>query len=279
VYVGCATLARRTEDRVEEGEKIMKKVTVLIVAMLLSASPVLGGYDVLWDTSHGVYLDYEPTGGFSTLVSHLAGYGFNVSSTDNGFLVDDPAGYDVIVICTLSASSSAYSAAEVSRIVDYVNAGGGLLVLGENTDCPNPNIQPVADGFGIGLGLSYISPLDIYTSDLAAHPIFDGISEIYMRAAGEISAGGASSLVAWQEGTGLGLVAAGTSGSGRVVAMGDSNLFTLSYYDLVDNRLFSVNTFEYLAGEGGPAIPAPGAILLGTLGTSLVAWLRRRRAL
>lgn len=249
------------------------------MAMLVSASPVMGGYDVLWDTSHGVYLSYQPSGRYQGLVNHLGGYGFSVDSTSNGFLVDDPTGYDVIVVCVGSAWDTAYSAAEVSRIVDYVNAGGGLLILGDNTDCPNSNIQPVAAGFGIGLGVSHIFPMDVYTSDLAAHPIFNGVSEIYMRAAGEISAGGSPSLVAWQEGTGLGLVAAGTSGLGRVVAMGDMNTFADEYYGLVDNTLFSVNTFQYLAGEGGPVVPAPGAILLGTLGTGLVGWLRRRRSL
>jgi hypothetical protein len=246
----------------------MKKlIAISVVYICVVMTSAVQAKSVLWDTSHGVSFNYEPSGSFQPLVQNLALNGFSVNTTSRGFLVDDPAGYNVIVVCSISAWDTVYSSAEVARIRNFVNSGGGLLITGENTDCPNSNIQPVASAFGVSLGLSYIKPDDTYITNLAPHPIFDGINEIYMRAAGEISAVSPSMELAWYGSQGL--VAAGTYGNGRIVAYGDSNIFTADYYNQADNRQFSINTFEYLAA------PEPGTIALLAFGG--LSLLRRKR--
>jgi hypothetical protein len=52
---------------------------------------------------------------------------------------------------------------------------------------------------------------------------------------------------------------------------------TLTFTSLGGSQ-FAMDNFTY-NGEHGPVVPVPGAIVLGTLGTGLVGWMRRRRAL
>jgi len=252
---------------------------VVLAALVAVASGTTGasGATVLWDTSHGVYLNYEPAGRYSELVTLLAANSIALHTTSDGFLVDSPNGYDAIVVCNPSSYNTAYGSAEVSVIRDYVSSGGGLLIMADNTNTRNANIQPVASAFGVTVGVSDIVPLDTYTTVLAPHAIFDGISEIYMRAAGEIESSSPLAEVAWQSGTGKELVAAGYYGLGSVVVMGDSNTFDngSQYLGAVDNTPFALNTFEYITSA---VIPEPSTLLVWSLLAALgIGWGAYRR--
>ena len=264
-----------------QGSKLIQMGAVLILSVLLKPSTGFS-YNVLWDTSHGVYISdtfggdgYQPSGYYQTLTEHLSNNGFTVDTTSDGFLVNDPGEYDVAVVCLTRAFYSIYTPDEVSRIADFVDDGGGLLIMGDRQAAPNANIQPVASQFGITLGFSDLSPYEVYTSELTDHSVFDGVNEIFMYAAAELSASEPASPIAWQANTGKTIVAAAQYGQGRVVALGDSSLW--SWVDTYEenfykahNPQFSMNTFTYLA------VPEPATLLLLSVGG--VVLLRKRRA-
>lgn len=267
-----------------QGSKLIHMGAVLILSVLLTPSAAFS-YTVLWDTSHGVADsgEYQPSGYYQTLTQHLSNNDFTVDTTSDGFLVDDPAGYDVAVVCLTSAYYSAYSPDEVTRIVDFVNAGGGLLIMGDRQATPNANIQPIASQFGITFGVSDVvsepgpAYFEIYTSEFdLSHPVFDGIESISLWAASELSVSEPASPVAWQADTGKAIVAAAQYNNGRVLAIGDSTLWAVNpsvinhYFYRADNPQFGVNTFTYLA------VPEPVTPLLLSLGGLVL--LRKRRA-
>ncbi|MHC4735618.1 MAG: PEP-CTERM sorting domain-containing protein [Planctomycetota bacterium] len=252
-----------TASFITQGSKLIHIGAILILFVLLTPSAAFS-YTVLWDTSHG---DYQ------TLAEHLGNNDFTIDITSQGFLTDDPAGYDVIVVCLTSAFYSSYTSAEVDRIVDFVDDGGGLLIMGDLLVAPNANIQPVASEFGITLGLSDLSPYDILTAGHTNHPIFDGVDEIFMYAAAELSAQTPAFPVAWQEVTEKDIAAVAQYGQGRVVALGDSTLWSwVDTYEerfyTADNPQFAVSTFNYLA------VPEPATLLI--LGLGAACLIRKR---
>ena len=225
------------------GDIIIKDAKIIQLDFDLKTKVSTGGA-VLWDLSHGVYHPYDPSGEFSSLVSLLSGKGYTVNTADAGILNIDLNQYGVLVICLGSAWNSAYSTDEVAAINSFVQNGGGLLVMGDNTECPNENINPVAQAFGTTCGLSNLYPSDLNVNDLTPHPIFDGVSEFFMRAAGEVRGVPPSEEVAWTDSKGT--ITVTTLGSGRVVVTGDFNFFGNDYIFYVDNQLLAENIFDWL---------------------------------
>ena len=244
------------------------------------------GYTVLWDTSHGVADlsnggGYQPSGHYSDLkdLLELPANGFTVN-TEAGFTDDNLATADVAVVCITSAYTSSYTTTQANALADFVDDGGGLLIIGAHPFLPggNTNIQIVADKFGITLAASgdtYTYLEGNPTLEALEHPVFAGFTEtddIYIPLSGEMTIDENSFALAQDPTTEEILIAGANYGTGRVIALGDFNMFAISTVvnglDQDENRDFAVNTFEWLA------VPEPATILLMATGFAL---LRRRR--
>jgi hypothetical protein len=211
--------------------------------------PPQGGprdYEVLWDLTHGVYLQYEPSGAFSNLVAMLNANSYNVTTTTSGIDNIDLSAYDVLVICMGSSWDSAYTPSEVAAAVDFVAGGGGILILGDNASVPVGNINPIAQAFGTTVGVLNISPSDLYFSNFIAHEIFNGVSQLYYRAAGELGYTDPSILAAW---TDLDEPTVTLVDPCRVIVTGDMNCADNTYM-LADDATFLMNVFQCLATSG-----------------------------
>ena len=220
---------------------------------------------VLWDLTHGVYGDYEPSGDFSKFVAIFSSQGYPVTTTTNGVLNEDLSQYKLLIINVASSWNSAYTQAEVTAIKNFVDNGGRLLILGENPDCPNEHINNVSQEFGTTAGVSQVMPLDLYVTNLTAHPVFSGVSTVYMRAAGELGTVPPSEAIAWADDYKPVITVAEGN---RVIIFGDMNMFDDTYIENSDNRKLASNLASNLWID--VPIPAPVANFTANITTGEV---------
>ena len=108
---------------------------------------------VVFDGTHGQIASLWDTGfhGLSHLVKALIGQSYYISSNTAPFLdmISTLSKNDVLVMGI--AKEAHYSSEEINAIVDFVDVGGGLLIIGEHDNFANSsNFQnPLASHFGM----------------------------------------------------------------------------------------------------------------------------------
>lgn len=252
-----------------------------VFAIAFSLAPAaMATYTVLWGTSHGVYTDpggsHDTSGYYSKLSDHLTTNGFSVNTTGSVFNSTNLIGVDIAVVAVTSSFDSVYGASEIAALKTFVDGGGGLLIMGENTAAPIANVNPLALEFGITFGPADLGGGSLNITDLSSHHIFDGIDQVSLSGASELTLSGSAVEVATYGTGNKTAIAVSDYGLGRVVAIGDSSLWKWGAnssfdqnFDLPENQQFALNTFEYLA------VPEPATLVILGIGGFFVVGKKR----
>ncbi len=200
------------------------------------------------------------------------------------------AGADVLVIAhpsdpaferTTGIGEPRFTAAELDAIEAWVAAGGGLVLLGEEEQAKyGTNLAELAARFGIKLrselvqdydrcrtAPSWILPELADAGRGAGGDLLARVREICLYRATSLAAPGEAQVIA-RAGTGASspgapLIAAAQHGAGRVVVLGDSDLFGDDCLGELDHRALWLNLVAWVARHAfaheDPAPPSPAA--------------------
>jgi len=238
----------------------MKKILTLIVVIGLTLSLFgLNSYaeadkSVLF-IEDGSYSGYTINNGLSDLRMELVNIGFQVDQiTVSSISADDLVGYDVVVFSTGwswygSGPGALVSSSTVDIFKDFVNGGGGLYLLGENSGFPvwNNSVSNIGEPFGLQVDMAeYVETVD----DITSHEVTEGVDSISFPYGSAISVDSpAMSLARFSNGKTM--LAVSEYGAGRVAIIADINVHSNSYINTEDNLQLELNIFNWLAEGSG----------------------------
>jgi hypothetical protein len=229
---------------------------------------------------------YQGVHGYSRLFDHLKAHGYPWSYVKHRAITPELLkGYKVLFINLLHKERPDFTPDEVAAIQSFVKAGGGLFMIVDHTNVylhaerANRILAPM------GVEVMYNSAIDSGAASVSGtgwiaithhregHPVNDGIKLISFQTGGTLKTEQWSSTLSdngfadlwnpetdgfygdWAQGEDqvkeprgrIPVVAAAEYGAGRVVVVGDQNIYGDAWLGFADNMPHALNAFEWLA--------------------------------
>jgi hypothetical protein len=201
---------------------------------------------VIWDAEHKPVF---PPKSFSRFISSMESSGLVVIEGSP----DDLEGVKGVEGYIIAGPTTSFEADEISRIEEFVKAGGKLVVM---VHIPPSNLKPLLDTFGIEISLEPLKGRDVKAMPAYSHILTEEIDEILLFGCFKVSnpiftvksqagmgfqngeAGGAEGVV--------GVVGFRKYGEGEILVIGDDTLFMDDYINSGDNLKFAQNIAKWL---------------------------------
>lgn len=228
----------------------------LFAGLLITVQPAsLLAAKIVWDQSHTPLATYTVDGRYAGVASRWRNLNHQVTSNTQSLEARGLLDVDLLVVSVLSNYETAFSAAEATRVAHYVNSGGGLLVLADNSGARPANLARVLGQFGVTSGADdRITPI----LQFANHALNDSLRSISLFNGSALTVDnrlGLSSVGTDSVGL-IGLVA-GAVGGGRVLVVGDANVLTDDLLGAGDNARLARNAAGWLARTSTGRIQLP----------------------
>lgn len=236
----------------------MKSTSLYIVlttlVFILTSIPAKSTEEVsiLWDGSHGsrfITEDYSLAGHYAKLVTFLKDNGFSLGNTQ---FSKDNLGKARVLVLTVNTENP-YIENELQSIQDFVKNGGGLLALCDAKDFDHSQINNVLKSFGITCGEGdEIPQIDVKATLSTEDSVFKGISEVSFKLPGTVMVNKPARIIASStDGKALDIISVAEVGKGRVVAIGDMDVFADSLFE--KNEDFALAVFKWLSTNNDPS--------------------------
>ena len=215
---------------------------------------------ILFDMTHYPYygIDAGDPVGYTTVGRYAALRDELVSKTftlDKLYPDDAPSltsdileKYDILVI---DAPEYAYTPTEISAIHNWVENGGGLLLMGEwnSFEPDNQRLRQILAGYDLNITDTEYTGSPYLSTNITLHPATEAVTTLEFAGGSFVESWGDAYPIVKNNTSGDELVAVQEVGDGRVVLMGDINILG-NYIANEDNLQFGYDIANWLVSGG-----------------------------